>query len=399
MLFYAQQVDKKNETPGYSVILDTSSLQDTLALAKLLGAPEGDISSGNPASMLRFDYIPDSYFGLREGSWYDLKDEFWDGWGYQAIDPQGPGSVFLRAELSPPNPTINFSNHLAKQMFLAQETVIQPKTLEASATALSNAVSTAELSVFNCGHGNWNEIRTGTSRIMYDVGACRSYTQEQVENLVQSQRISASAHDVEIYISHWDVDHYQSLLKFSKDDFKRISEIVAPSRLPNTATCQRVIENLDKHNVPIRLIDFAPRVSTSRVIELIEVQKIGALTIFRATPGRSRNQGGIVISYEGSTKVALLVGDHHYEKILAAAQNYLPKNKSCVLVTPHHGGNAGSIDTGAWQAQFPSFEIAISCGVNNWDHPLDDNVKGLELLQGGLTPWRTDHRGTWTIAL
>ncbi|HEK1768402.1 TPA: hypothetical protein SMR47_002340 [Pseudomonas putida] len=399
MLFYAQQVDKKVGVPGYSVILDTARLADTLQLARLLGAFEDDIASENPASMLRFDYLPDSYFGCREGSWYEIPDEFWKGWRYHAIDPTGPGSVFLRGELSVPEGAKNFSRHLAAPMFIERDTAPASKYPLAGPNDVAATSTTTTLSVIDCGHGNWNEIRTDSLRLMYDVGASRLYDAAQIERLVQSQAIGEQGVEVKIYISHWDVDHYQALLKFTDADIKVISEVTAPSQLPDTATCKRTMAMLDKHGIPVRLLAPAPRATPGRTIDLIEVQQVGPLTVFRATAGRSRNQSGIVLCYEGQSKLALLVGDHHYEKILNAIQGRFPSAKDCVFVVPHHGGNAGSIDVTAWRVLFSSFETAISCGNNAWDHPLVDNLNGLGELHNGLASWRTDHNGTLHVTL
>ena len=399
MLFYAQQVDKKVGVPGYSVILDTASLADTLQLARLLGAFGDDIASDNPASMIRFDYLPDSYFGCREGSWYEIPDEFWEGWGYHAIDPTGPGSVFLRGELSVPEGVKNFSQHLAAPKFMERDIAPASEYPLAGPNNVAATSTTTTLSVIDCGHGNWNEIRTDNLRLMYDVGASRLYDASQIERLVQSQAIGAQGVEVKIYISHWDVDHYQSLLKFTDADLKVISEVTAPSQIPDTATCKRTMAMLDEHGISVRLLAPAPRANPGRTIDLVEIQQVGPLTVFRATAGRSRNQSGIVLCYEGQSKLALLVGDHHYEKILNAIQGRFPSAKDCVFVVPHHGGNAGSIDVSAWRVLFSSFETAISCGQNAWDHPLVDNLNGLSGLHNGLASWRTDHNGTLHLTL
>ncbi|WP_122592894.1 hypothetical protein [Pseudomonas viridiflava] len=399
MLFYAQQVDKKVGVPGYSVILDTARLADTIQLASLLGASEEDITSENPASMLRFDYLPDSYFGCREGSWYEIPDEFWEGWGYHAIDPNGPGSVFLRGELSVPEGTKNFSQHLTAPMFIERDTVPASEYPLAGPNDVAVTSTATTLSVVDCGHGNWNEIRTDSLRLMYDVGASRLYDAAQIERLVQSQAIGAQGIEVKIYISHWDVDHYQSLLKFTDTDLRVITEVTAPSQLPDTATCKRTMTLLDEHGISVRLLAPAPRATPGHTIDLIEIQQVGPLTVFRATAGRSRNQSGIVLCYEGQSKLALLVGDHHYEKILSAIQGRFPSAKDCVFVVPHHGGNAGSIDVTAWRVLFSSFETAISCGDNAWEHPLIKNMNGLSALHSNLASWRTDHNGTLHVTL
>ncbi len=399
MLFYAQQVDKKVGIAGYSVILDTARLADTLELARLLGASEDDLISKNQASMLRFDYLPESYYGCREGSWYEIPNEFWEGWGYQAIDPTGPGSVFLRGELSVPEGAKNFSQYLAAPRFIERDTISVPDAPLADPNDIATTNNTTTLSVINCGHGNWNEIRTDSLRLMYDVGASRMYDALQVERLVQSQAIGVQGIEVKIYISHWDVDHYQSLLKFTHADLSLITEVTAPSQLPDTATCKRTMTLLDNHKISVHLLPPAPRATPGHTIDLIAIQRFGPLTVFRATAGRSRNQSGIVLCYEGQNKLALLVGDHHYEKILNAIQGRFPSAKGCVFVAPHHGGNAGSIDVPTWRALFSSFETVISCGDNAWDHPLADNLDGLSELQNSLASWRTDHDGTLHITL
>lgn len=399
MLFYAQQVDKKEGTAGYSVILDTAELADTLELARLLGASEEDLASDNPASMLRFDYLPDSYFGCREGSWYEIPDPFWEGWVYQAIDPTGPSSVFLRGELSVSEGKKNFSRHLVSPMFIERGIVSASYYPLSSPSELASVSTTATLSVIDCGHGNWNEIRTDSLRIIYDVGASRLYDAAQVERLVASQGIGTQGVEVKIYISHWDVDHYQSLLKFTHADMTVITEVTAPSQLPDTATCKRIMALLDEHEISVRLLPPAQRNAPGRTIKLIEIQRVGPLTVFRATAGRSRNQSGIVLCYEGRNKLALLVGDHHYEKILNAIQGRFQSTKDCVFVAPHHGGNAGSIDVSAWRALFSSFETVISCGDNAWDHPLADNLNGLSALQNNIASYRTDHDGTLQFRL
>ncbi|MBK59563.1 MAG: hypothetical protein CML01_12260 [Pseudomonas sp.] len=399
MLFYAQQVDKKVGTAGYSVILDTARLAETLELSRLLGASEEDLASENLASMLRFDYLPDSYFGCREGSWYEIPDEFWEGWGYHAVDPTGPGSVFLRGELSAPGGKKNFSRHLTAPIFIERDTVSASDYPLIGPNDWVTASATATLSVIDCGHGNWNEIRTDNLRLMYDVGASRLYDASQVARLVQSQAIGAQGIEVKIYISHWDVDHYQSILKFTYADLSVITEVTAPSQLPNTATCKRILALLDNHEISVRLLPPAPRATRGHTIDLIEIQRAGPLTVFRATAGRSRNQSGIVLCYESQNKLVLLVGDHHYEKILNAIQGRFSPAKDCVFVAPHHGGNAGSIDVSAWRAMFSSFETVISCGDNSWNHPLVDNLNGLSELQSNIASWRTDHDGTLHFTL
>jgi beta-lactamase superfamily II metal-dependent hydrolase len=122
--------------------------------------------------------------------------------------------------------------------------------------------------------------------------------------------------------------------------------------------------------------------------------------MFRATPGRSRNQTGIVLGVRGQHGIALLTGDHHYDKVLAAAGK-VPTfiEQPCVLVTPHHGGLAGKPVAADWLAVFPTMTTPISCGNNSYGHPMAGVVVELKAMQGGVAPWRTDVNGTWSRVL
>lgn len=144
----------------------------------------------------------------------------------------------------------------------------------------------------------------------------------------------------------------------------------------------------------------AARLGTSRDIVLEQHWQSGIFTMFRATPGRSRNQTGIVLGVRGRREVALLTGDHHYDKVLSAAVKMPGYGRlPCVLVTPHHGGLAGDPSAANWLAFFSSLTTPISCGANSHGHPTAAVEAELTAMQAGLAPWRTDVSGTWTRAL
>jgi beta-lactamase superfamily II metal-dependent hydrolase len=157
---------------------------------------------------------------------------------------------------------------------------------------------------------------------------------------------------------------------------------------------------LTKNGVPLAAQQPAARLGKSREIVLVPLWQKGVFTMFRATPGRSRNQTGIVLGVRGQHRIALLTGDHHYDKVLAAASK-VPTfcQQPCVLVTPHHGGLAGNLAAADWLAVFPNMTTPISCGNNSYGHPMADVALELKAMQAGIVLWRTDVNGTWSMLL
>lgn len=331
--------------------------------------------------------------GLKEGSWYNLDPKLFDGTRYQSIRSSDSGGAFLRGKLI-------IRGDLPEHKLSPPRKADLPIVRVPNVGPMDRRSKAIKLSVVNCGHGNWNEVITDKLRLIYDVGASRSYSAAKLRKLVQSRGISAEHRRLVIFISHWDIDHYQALLAFDQADLKKVRAVYAPSQLPDTATFKRVRNVLDQNKIPFRALGPANKLTGQRTITLTEYSRQGPFRVFRATPGRSRNQTGIVIGVEGPEMVALLTGDHHYEKVLAAAQVYYA-GKPCVLVTPHHGGHAGCPDADCWLNVFPSLQTPVSCGPNSYGHPYPWVVKELREMQEGKNPWLASmtKAATWDVFL
>lgn len=396
MYFYVQQVDIDEASRLHNVILDVATMDDHVRLASLLGGQElsDAYAAENQASMLRFTYIPIGHQGLKEGSWYDVDPIAFSDTRYQSVASDEPSASFLRANLvGVPN-----ENNFTRFLTAPQVANVPPTSLELVVD--SNPKGDIELTVVDCGHGNWNEINTTTDRVIYDVGASRWFTKAQVRAVVAGRNLSSESRSISVVISHWDVDHYHALLEFNPAEFAKLRVVFTPSQVPNTETYRRVHKLLTAYGVVLAAVQPASRYGASREIVLEQHWQKGIFTIFRATPGRSRNQTGIVLGILGRNGVALLTGDHHYNKVLAAAGKIAEYGKNpCVLVTPHHGGLAGDPSAAAWLAFFSSLTTPISCGANSHGHPMANVEAELTAMQAGLAPWRTDVSGTWTKLL
>lgn len=392
MLFYVQQTELYKESSRRRAILDLPTLNDSLQVESLANRNNQGANSNAQASMFRLEYSAQGH-GLKEGSWYNLDPKVFDGIKYRSVRASDAGGVFLRGELIAGNNPLDMDLAPPKK---AELPVIETPDLG----KITGKTLSIKLSVVNCGHGNWNEVLTDDLRLIYDVGACRSYTSAKTRQLVRSRKIAAEQRRVVVFISHWDIDHYQALLKFNRADLAKVSAVYAPSQLPDTATFKRVRDHLSHNQVLFQVLEPEHITSKQRTITLLERSRNGPYRVFRATPGRARNQTGIVIGIEGATQVGLLTGDHHYEKILQAAKVHYC-GKPCVLVTPHHGGAAGKVNASNWLGVFTSIQTPISCGQNSYGHPTQEVLDELQKMQGGTAPWRSDMGGqnTWDVIL
>lgn len=396
MYLYAQQVDIDKASRRHDVILDVTTMDDHVRLESVLGGQtqvDGSVT-GNQASMLRLNYAPSGSLGLKEGSWYYIDPNAFAGMRYQTVGPDDAGASFLRANLVGVPNEGNFARFLTS-----------PRVASIPAAILELAVDPnprgdVTLTVVDCGHGNWNEITTATDRVIYDVGASRWFTKAQVRTLVSGRKIEKETRSISIIISHWDVDHYHALLEFESAELAKLRVVFIPSQVPDTQTYKRVFKLLTDHAVVLAAQQPAARSGTSREILLKQHWHKGIFTMFRATPGRSRNQTGIVLGVRGRRAVALLTGDHHYDKVLVAARMVgTYGHQPCVLVAPHHGGLAGNPSAADWLTAFSSLTTLISCGANSHGHPVAAVEAELTAMQAGVAPWRTCVHGTWTKSL
>lgn len=390
MLLY---VEKSNSHPKLSnklrkkIVVDTSSLSDNHILEKKFNTTT---SSKNKASMLTIEVASPPWRSMKEGSWYDVDPGIFADAEYRIVEANEPGGGIIRGEISfPGHLSIDFSNFLTlpKQAYI-------PKISFFSGLP---SYGKLELVVIDCGQGNWNEIRSKDHFFIYDIGASLLFNQAQVQNIVKSRNLAGDGRTGQITISHWDVDHYRALLELRPSDLNCISCVTVPSQVPDTATYQRVIQLLKKHNTPIRSIPPAPRpVGTGRTIILCPHHITHPFHFYRAVSGKSRNQTGIVVAVVGHNRTALLTGDHHYIKIDSAVLPNLPP-QPLIMVAPHHGGPAGTLNLKNINS-FTSVEFAISVGLNNYNHPLKSIEKFLNAVQGSA-PNRTDISGSVTYQL
>jgi len=234
------------------------------------------------------------------------------------------------------------------------------------------------LKVINCGQGNWNEVHSDSHIIFYDFGASQRYTAGQITSLISSRMSKIKNKKFTIVISHWDLDHFQALRHCTVNDLSNCSAIYGPSNIPNTIVYNDVVSKMSSYKIPF--FGISSTSNEGRAIKLSRISSTRSVDVYRAGPGRSRNQTGIVLAIKGRDKVAILTGDHHYPKILNAI-NGKYSGREIIMVTPHHGGNAGKLVVDSWNEEFSSVTCPISVGDNSYGHP-GANINELRRLEG-----------------
>jgi len=315
------------------------------------------------------------------GSWYSIPIDLFQRSEYEAISEESEGGGGYAGIIKFRDRVSDFSQYL---------TSVDPEGHEVFEGIEIDFLSRIEkLVVVDCGQGNWNEIHTENEVLVYDMGASSRYTGPQIKNLVNRRISNFKEKNVGVVISHWDMDHFQSLLHLEPSQIANLSTICGPSNIPSSNVYRSTIEYLNNNNLSCRFI--APTNSRSgRAITLNQLSSSKTVDFYRSVSGGSRNQTGIVLAIKGNKKVVLLTGDHHYDKIYDAIKNKY-NNRDAVLVAPHHGGRAGRLDANYWRTEFNTVECPVSVGENSYDHP-SQNIKNLESLQKSY-PRRTDNFG------
>lgn len=315
------------------------------------------------------------------GSWYYLPHYLFEGSSYESLDENSAGSAVYSGVIKVKSAPIIFSQFLRH---------IYGRTFSSTQNFTAQYTSHFDqLIVVDCGQGNWNEAYTDSEALIYDLGASTMFSQNQIQALVRRRFATYGNRKIDIIISHWDMDHFQALKYLTPAHLSMINAVYGPDNIPSTNVYKDAINNLSNHGVNYYFI--APTAARKgKVINLNLLLSTGYIDYFRAVKGGSKNQTGIVLAIKGKQKVALLTGDHHYPKILDVISG-LYTQRNIILVTPHHGGNAGELVIADWQAEFASVTCPISVGSNPYKHPTQ-NFNNLMRLQNS-TPDKTDTKG------
>lgn len=235
--------------------------------------------------------------------------------------------------------------------------------------------------VRNVGQGNWNEIWSDDEVIIvYDVGANMHASKALIRDIIGDRNILYNNSKPILILSHWDKDHYHSLLGMSDAELKsNFSAFVCRDFFPNKTSAHifdRVITAIGGANIYSLSAEPKEESGPIRFIPLTHANK--QIGVYNAQYHKNRNISGIALSVKTLEGSVILAGDAHYEQISRDILPDLNYKHQHHLVVPHHGGKAGYY-TYHVPPNVSVENAVISVGVNSYKHPNPDYVDALEL--------------------
>lgn len=228
--------------------------------------------------------------------------------------------------------------------------------------------------------GNWNELYIDEQvKIVYDAGAPVYANKAKVLAILEDRETVYKLECPGIFISHWDVDHYHSLVAMSDDTLSKFSYLFCRANLPTLTS--RLLFNRFKSLLPrdrIFSIQAEPKIKGCVPLRLLSDSN-NQILIFNAHEHKDRNRSGIILVIRTSKSNVIFSGDTHYYQLSDYVLPYINYPSKHYLVVPHHGGKAGTFIYNLRNKNKPEIAI-ISCGTNYYGHPLSKNIDHLRTI-------------------
>lgn len=231
------------------------------------------------------------------------------------------------------------------------------------------------------GQANWNEIYFDNEvKVVYDVGAPMESSKKDIEKIIGDRHSLYKISKPILILSHWDKDHYHSLLGMTDSELKNnFSVFICRSTIPNRTSkglYDRIVNALGKENVFSILPE--PRLERKGPIYFKLLLKLGTkILIYNAQYHKNRNISGLVLTVRSKNNSIILPGDAHYNQISRDILSHLNYDHSHHLVVPHHGGKAGKYTYKVPTLVKLDFAI-ISVGKNRYGHPIEKYISSLK---------------------
>ena len=224
----------------------------------------------------------------------------------------------------------------------------------------------------NIGQGNWNEIYCNKKpKWVYDMGAPTNASKTEVSSIIGKKNVEYSSSKPNLVLSHWDKDHYHSLIGFTDKELAHLGAFVCRDYLP-TNTSHKIYDRINKAKKgnDIYTIPSAVKLHRGRPTYLKPITSTKKqLVIYNAQQHKNRNTNGIALCLKTRTKSIIFGGDLTYRQLSRDILSTLSFKHNHYLIVPHHGGNAG-VYTYNKPSTVNLEKAIISVGRNSWDHPL-----------------------------
>lgn len=239
------------------------------------------------------------------------------------------------------------------------------------------------VTVRKVGQGNWNEVSTSEKvKIVFDAGASMYASRREIATLIGDRNSLYSISKPILILSHWDKDHYHSLIGMTNTELKNnFSAFVCRYPAPNETS--RVLFGRISNAVGLGntfSIPANPRVSTGTRGGPTSFSPITPseekIVLYNSQEHKNRNISGIALTVKTSKGSIILSGDAHYDQISRDILPHLNFRHKHHLIVPHHGGKAGK-----YEYNIPHLvsldQAIISVGENHYGHPLEKYINSL----------------------
>jgi len=318
---------------------------------------------------------------LREGSTYSLNDANIKLFNNDKIEE--PDSYLVRYEIfSLQSKENTFNRRYINRNFEVNDFYIPVKTNTIiEKLSFNNEGQKLKIIVRNIGQGNWNEVcQNGEIKLVYDIGDPVDATKLKVNEFVRGRKDIYQKSKPILILSHWDKDHYHSILGMSNEEIKKcFSKFICRDQLPNI-TSERVFNKIIDSIGPENIFTIPTEVKTKRKfkkvthIPLTPIDK--KIVLYNSEESKNRNKSGFLLTIKSKSQNIILSGDAHYNDISNSILPLLNTKKINNIVVPHHGGNAGK-----YLYDIPNNSAGkaiISVGRNIHKHPFEHYIKALE---------------------
>lgn len=271
-------------------------------------------------------------------------------------------------------------------------------------TDLKNSTPNS-LKIINCTHGNWNEIITDNGCYFYDIGASLWLSKQKIDTFAAKKFKEPLVENIDhtLIISHWDKDHYQSIFNINNDDLKKIKQFIAPwpnkSKLAQ-ATIKRALLRIydlliedEGNSTEVSFIEPTDEcIDNEKFISKSTLKLAPGISLYLGCETKNVNNTGLILLVKGESKQAILPADHSWQQVDKVAEDLNP-NKPLLIITPHHGGNAGKFDKIIKNLKKThNLELCTSCDENgnSYKHPNDKLISDINSL--AINHQRTDNQ-------
>jgi beta-lactamase superfamily II metal-dependent hydrolase len=173
------------------------------------------------------------------------------------------------------------------------------------------------VNVRNVGHGNWNEVLfENVIKIVYDAGGPLYASKEEILKIIGDRNIIYPQSKPILILSHWDKDHYHSLIGMSIEELKNnFSSFICRTIRPNITSrllYGKLLEALGSKN--IYAINFTKKNSKRR--HFSKYMSFGNMIfLYNSQYSKNRNISSLLLLIKTKDNSMLLTADAHYEHI------------------------------------------------------------------------------------